>query len=133
MKPGLAVALAAALGILCGVGQAGAQEDSGRQKLDRVLAVLRARENAASKACLNAMNDVHQTEEQVKDLTKNGTGSSDKPNKGLEIATDVLGSDYDTATTACAPDASRACQDQGSAPGSALARACGGLNGPSAQ
>ena len=101
------VAALAGLGLLCGIGQAAAQdaESGARQTLARVLAVLRLQNSAASGACLRAMTEAHQTEEQVTALSHNGASTEDKPNPSLDIARDVLGSDYDTATAACGPDA----------------------------
>ncbi len=125
------VAAVAALGLLCGIGQASAQDAEGgaRQNLDRVLAVLRLRMPAAGKTCLEAMARVHQTEDQVTALSRNGPGTEDKPNPSLDIARDVLGSDYDTATAACGPDAARVCRAPA---GAAMAKACGNVNpGPS--
>ena len=122
---------AAVLCLLCGTGRASAQdaESGARQTLDRVLAVLRLQNAAASVPCLRAMTEAHKTEDQVTALSRNGSGTEDKPNPSLDIARDVLGSDYDTATAACGPDAVRACR----APmGAATAKACGNLNpGPS--
>ncbi len=120
------LAAAAVLGLLCGIGRASAQdpESGARQTLERVLTVLRL-QNSASSACLRAMTEAHRTEDQVTALSRNGTGTEDKPNPSLDIARDVLGSDYDTATASCGPDAVRACR----APvGAAMARACGNLN-----
>ena len=121
------LAAAAVLGLLCGIGQASAQdaESGARQTLDRVLAVLRLQNDAASVACLRAMTEAHKTEDQVTALSRNGTGTEDKPNPSLDIARDVLGSDYDTATAACGPDAVRACRAPA---GAAMAKACGNLN-----
>ena len=113
-----------------GIGRASAQdaESGARQTLERVLTVLRL-QNSASSACLRAMTEAHKTEDQVTALSRNGTGTEDKPNPSLDIARDVLGSDYDTATAACGPDAVRACR----APvGAAMIKACGNLTpGPS--
>ena len=126
------VAAMAVLGLLCGVGQASAQDAEGNahQGLDRALAVLRLRMTAASKTCLTAMAEVHQTENQVTALSRNGAGTEDKPNPSLDIARDVLGSDYDTATAACMPDAVRACQAPA---GAAMVKACGSVNAGQAQ
>ena len=76
------------------------------------------------------MPEVHQTEDQVTALRRNGPGTEDKPNPSLDIARDVLSSDYDTATAACGPDAVRACR----APtGAAMVKACGNVNAGQAQ
>jgi hypothetical protein len=81
---------------------------SSRDKLDRVLAVLRDRNAAASKPCLDAMTKVHQTEDQVSDLAKSA-GDSGRHDDNADIAKDVLDSDYETAQGICQPDAVRAC------------------------
>ncbi len=126
------VAAITVLGLLCGIGQASAQDAEGNahQNLDHALAVLRLRMTAASKKCLNAMAEVHQTEDQVVALSKNGSGTEDKPNPSLDIARDVLGSDYDTATAACMPDAVRVCQAPA---GAAMVKACGSVSAGQAQ
>ncbi len=126
------VAAVAALGLLCGIGQASAQdaEGNGHQGLDRALTVLRLRMTAAGKRCLGAMAELHQTEDQVVALSRNGPGTEDKPNPSLDIARDVLGSDYDTAASACGPDAVRACRTP---TGAAMVKACGSLTAGGAQ
>ena len=126
------VAVLAVLGLLGGAGQALAQDAEGstHQALDRALAVLRLRTTAAGKTCLDTMAEVHQTEEQVAALGKNGSGTEDKPNPSLDIARDVLGSDYDTATAACTPDAARACRTPS---GAAMLKACGSMTAGPAQ
>ena len=126
------VAVLAVLGLLGGIGQARAQDAEGstHQALDRALAVLRLRTAAAGKTCLDAMAEVRQTEGQVAVLGKNGSGTEDKPNPSLDIARDVLGSDYDTAAAACTPDAARACQTPSDA---ALVKACGSMTAGRAQ
>lgn len=85
-----------------------------RTGLDRVLAVLRPNGQMASRACLDAMTRVHATEQQVKyqlqHLKKTASSDSDPlPNPDLDVARDVLGSDYETATHVCGADADRIC------------------------
>ena len=98
---------AAALAVvLLGVARAHAQDEGGaRKQLDRVLAVLRLQQAAASKACLSAMSQVHATEQQVKDH-QNDTGN----HPDLDIARDVLDSDYQNGAIICGADAERACR-----------------------
>ena len=126
------VAAVAVLGLLCGIGPAFAQDEEGggHQNLDRALAVLRLKTTAASRNCLDAMTELHKTEEQVAALSKNGSGTEDKPNPSLDIARDVLGSDYDTATASCRPDAVRACRAPA---GAAMVKACGSVTAGQAQ
>lgn len=83
-----------------------AEDNAGaRTQLDKVLAVLRVRPDAAGKACLDAMHDVHTTEQQVKDHQNDSGAHSD-----LDIARDVLDSDYQTSTQICGADAAHACR-----------------------
>lgn len=89
-------------------GQARADEtDTARTQLDRVLAVLRIHSEAASKACLDAMAQVHDTEQQVTAHT-NDTGSHPE----LDIARDVLDSDYQNSLQLCGADAGRVCREK---------------------
>ena len=68
--------------------------------------MLRLHTDAAGKSCLESMTRVHESEDQVKEQSKNSeTSQSDRPHPGLDIARDVLGSDYETATNACGPEA----------------------------
>ncbi len=90
--------------------------DGLRGQLDKVLAVLRVRSQTASKSCLNAMSQVHATEQQVKDH-ENDTGS----HPDLDIARDVLESDYQNSSQICGVDADRACRES---PGTDLAKQC---------
>lgn len=98
---------------------------SSRDRLDRVLVVLRDHPSAAGKPCLDAMTKVHQTEDQVADVTK-AAGDSGKSDTNADIARDVLDSDYETAQTACQPDAVRACASPGAT--AASLRNCAALN-----
>ena len=102
--------IAAAALCVAGAQATRAQDDNGseRHKLDIVLAVLRAHSNAAGKPCLDAITRVHQTEDQVSDLSKE-VSNGNKSDNGADIARDVLDSDYETAQGVCRPDAQRAC------------------------
>ena len=97
------------------------ETDIGRAQLDKVLSVLRLQTDAASKACLSAMTNVHDTEQQVKNHT-NDTGA----HPDLDIARDVLESDYQNGAQLCGADAARVCR--GTATGE-LAHACSALQG----
>ncbi|MCQ8277198.1 hypothetical protein NFI95_01870 [Acetobacteraceae bacterium KSS8] len=89
---------------------ASAQEDGGaKRKLDAALSVLRVHQDAAGKSCLDAMTRVHQTEDQVGNVTRE-SANGDHANANADIARDVLESDYENAETACAPDAVQACR-----------------------
>ena len=93
-------------GVLTGSVQARAQEnDASRVQLDRVLSVLRLQQSAASRACLDVMSQVHATEQQVKDH-QNDTGE----HPDLDIARDVMESDYQNGVVICGADADRVCR-----------------------
>lgn len=77
--------------------------DLTRDQLARVIAVLRLQPNAAGQSCLDALHEVHQTEDQVKVLQN----KSSKPDLGL--AQDVLETDYENAKEICGADAGRVC------------------------
>jgi hypothetical protein len=96
---------------------ASADEAAGpRTQLDKILAVLRVRTQAASKACLTAMTQVHETEQQVKNHENDSGNHSD-----LDIARDVLDSDYQNSSQLCGVDADRACRES---PGADVSRLC---------
>ena len=123
IKPNLRAAALAVM--VLGVVPAQAQDDGPRKQLDRVLAVLRLQQAAASRACLNAMSQVHATEQQVKDH-ENDTGN----HPDLDIARDVLDSDYQNGTVLCGADAERACRESH---GPDLAKPCSALHGDQSQ
>ena len=77
--------------------------DLTHDQLARVIAVLRLQPNAAGQSCLDALHEVHQTEDQVKILQN----KSSRPDLGL--AQDVLETDYENAKEICGADASRVC------------------------
>lgn len=95
-------------------------ETASHERLDRVLAVLRVQQTAASKACLDAMSQVHATEQQVKDH-ENDIGS----HPDLDIAHDVLDSDFQNGAVICGADAERACREAHDA---SLAKPCNALH-----
>ena len=95
-------------------------ETASHERLDRVLAVLRVQQAAASRACLDAMSQVHATEQQVKDH-ENDTGS----HSDLDIAHDVLDSDFQNSAVICGADAERVCREAHEA---RLAKPCGALH-----
>lgn len=100
-----------------------------RADLNRVLSVLQLRSDAASAPCLDAMKQVHATELQVADQiahrSKPASADSDPvPDPDLDVARDVLDSDYEAATRACGTDAAHVCAGDVTA---TLARACSSL------
>lgn len=99
----------AAFACLFGLGVSWARADDNdgpRQQLDKVLGVLRLKTDAAGHACLEAMKQVHETEEQVKEHQSDATNKPD-----LSIAQDVLESDYQNSTQLCGADAARVCRE----------------------
>lgn len=100
------------------------ETDIGRVQLDKVLSVLRIQTDAASKACLSAMANVHETEQQVKNHTNDNGAHPD-----LDIAKDVLESDYQTGAQICGADAARVCRTGATGE---LAGPCNALMGNSA-
>ncbi|MCQ8240706.1 hypothetical protein [Rhizosaccharibacter radicis] len=78
------------------------------RRLDHVLAVLRQDDAAAGKSCLDSMANVHADEKTVDGLSGSISDSGRKV-EGLDVARDVLESDYEAAINACRPDAERSC------------------------
>ena len=119
---GSSLCVAAAAVVFLNIVPAHAQDEGGaRKQLDRVLAVLRLQQTAASRACLNAMSQVHATEQQVKDH-ENDTGN----HPDLDIARDVLDSDYQNGAVICGADAERACRESHEL---VLTKSCNTLHG----
>ena len=102
------------------VGAQAQDESASHERLDHVLAVLRVQQAAASRACLDAMSQVHATEQQVKDH-ENDTGS----HPDLDIAHDVLDSDFQNSAVICGADADRICREAHDA---SLIKPCGALH-----
>lgn len=111
------ILVAAYLCVMLTAASAHADEAAGpRAQLDKILAVLRVRTQAASKACLTAMTQVHETEQQVKNHENDSGNHPD-----LDIARDVLDSDYQNSSQLCGADADRACREN---PGADVSRLC---------
>ncbi|WP_428393548.1 hypothetical protein [Lichenicoccus sp.] len=87
-----------------------------RQQLNRVISVLKLQPAAAGATCLQALTDMHTTEDQVKQLR---TRAKDPD---LALALDVLESDYENAHELCGADARRVCS--GSEQAADLSSAC---------
>ena len=85
--------------------------DAAREQLARVIAVLRLKPAAAGQSCLDALHEVHQTEDQVKALQN----KANNPDVGL--AQDVLETDYENAKEICGADSNRVCTDPGTIAG----------------
>ena len=83
--------------------------DLARDQLGRVIAVLRLQPAAAGQSCLDALHEVHKTEDQMKSLQN----KANNPDVGL--AQDVLETDYENAKEICGADAGRVCAASGGA------------------
>ena len=93
--------------------------DLTRQRLNRVIAVLRLQPAAASRSCLDALKEVHTTEDQVKALQQR----IKDPDK--DLAQDVLETDYENGSEICGADAIRVCGSAG--PTAGLSNACAAM------
>ena len=94
--------------------------DVARDQLAKVIAVLRLQPAAAGQSCLDALHEVHHTEDQVKVL-QNKANHPD-----LALAQDVLETDYENAKEICGADAGRICTAQDRAQG--MDAVCGALH-----
>jgi hypothetical protein len=82
------------------------EANEARLHLDRILAVLRFRENQASRACVRAMIEVRNTEQQVRAHRDDPGAHPD-----LDLARSLLASDYQNGAQLCGADAERACRE----------------------
>ena len=112
--------LIAPAGTVC-AGEPAVSDDLARAQLVRVLAVLQAQPKAAGGSCLDALQEVHRTEDQVKILQNKAN------NPDLALAQDVLETDYENAKEICGADATRSCQTSGET--ARLSAACARLHG----
>ena len=87
-----------------------------RDQINHVIDVLAASSAAPSTACVSALDEMHTTDGQLKQLTDGDQGdgggpSADRQNQQNEvgIARDVLATDLHDAISTCRPDAVRAC------------------------
>ncbi|MBB2202677.1 hypothetical protein [Gluconacetobacter tumulisoli] len=86
--------------------------------LQREVGVLQTDPNATSPSCLDALKELHKTQDLV------AAEESRTKDQDLEVARDVLETDFETAGQACAPDAESLCDKAGTSPSPALAKAC---------
>jgi len=93
--------------------------DLARDQLARVIAVLRLQPAAAGQSCLDALHEVHKTEDQMKILQNKAN------NPDIALAQDVLETDYENAKEICGADAGRVCAASGGA--ADLRAGCGTL------
>lgn len=84
--------------------------------LHKELAVLHFKPEASSNACIDALKELHATQDVLK------KEQDDNRTRDLTVAEDVLDSDVENASERCAPDARALCMAPNPSP--ALVRAC---------
>jgi hypothetical protein len=84
--------------------------------LHKELAVLHFKPEASSSACIDALKELHATQDVLK------KEQDDNRTRDLTVAEDVLDSDVENASERCAPDARALCMAPNPSP--ALVRAC---------
>ncbi len=103
-----------------------------RTEVNGAIDVLTASQAAPSQSCLSAIDEMHTTDQQLKELTGNLDEGGEAPQamqgqqNEVAVAHDVLASDLQLAAEACRPDAERACA---SAHAAATARTCEAYEG----
>ncbi|GBQ22509.1 hypothetical protein ACLRDC_18360 [Gluconacetobacter sacchari] len=85
-------------------------------ELQRIVAALQVNPNAASQACVDALTELHKTQATL-DAEQTRTNDPD-----VDVARDVLETDFETAIHDCQPDAAALCAKGGTDP--KLAKAC---------
>ncbi|MCP9319291.1 hypothetical protein KBX73_05795 [Acetobacter persici] len=85
-------------------------------QLQKELAVLQYKPEAASPACIDSLKELHKTQAQ---LQEEQTRTNDQD---LAIAQDVLESDFENSIEICSPDVRQLCETPN--PEKALAQAC---------
>nr|WP_298795711.1 hypothetical protein [uncultured Acetobacter sp.] len=85
-------------------------------QLQKELAVLQYKPEAASPACIESLKELHKTQAQ---LEEEQTRSQDQD---LAIAQDVLESDFENSIELCSPDVRQLCETRN--PDVTLAKAC---------
>ena len=102
-----------------------------QHEVDAILDVLRVSSRAPSSACLSALDEMHATDHQLKELTGQLDDGGEAPQamqseaNEVGVARDVMASDLDTTVADCRHDANVACAAATSAmrkPCDALAR-----------
>nr|WP_240162013.1 hypothetical protein [Gluconacetobacter azotocaptans] len=102
-----------------GDGQGGSRTAS--IQLQKDLAVLQGNPDAASQDCLDALKELHKTQDMV------AAEEARTKDQDLEVARDVLETDFETAAQVCTPDAASLCDKSGASPTPAMAKACAAL------
>ncbi|GAN67667.1 hypothetical protein [Acetobacter orleanensis] len=85
-------------------------------QLQKELAILQFKPEAASPACIDSLKELHKTQAQ---LQEEQTRTEDQD---LAIAQDVLESDFENSIELCSPDVRQLCESPN--PAKALAQAC---------
>lgn len=124
LAPAWATALALVMaGFLCLPPAAQADEDGVAPRdteanilLHKELTVLHFKPEASSSACIDALKDLHTTQDVLK------KEQDDNRTRDLSVAEDVLDSDVENASERCAPDARALCMAPNPSP--ALVHAC---------
>ncbi|QEO17012.1 hypothetical protein [Acetobacter vaccinii] len=80
------------------------RDNSVNIQLQKELAVLHLKPDAASPACIDALRELHKTQ----DLLKKHAEEDQNPD--LVVAQDILESDFETASERCAPDVRAMCE-----------------------
>lgn len=89
-------------------------------ELQKLVAVLQSDPNATSQPCVDALTELHKTQDTLEAEQKR----TNDPDVG--VARDVLETDFETAVQSCSPDATALCEKNGNDP--KLARACMALD-----
>lgn len=85
-------------------------------QVNSIISVLQRSGSTPSNACVGALQEMHTTETQLKQLggdvseLDGSSAVSDSDKAEIEIARDVFSTNIDTARTDCLPDAERTCQ-----------------------
>jgi len=94
------------------------------QRLQQIVGVLQTDPNDVSSACIDALKELHKTQDQV-------TAEQDhNKDQDLEVARDVLESNYEDSNQICGVDAQRMCDHDKPTP--QLTQACTALSRRSA-
>ncbi|MFT8777601.1 MAG: hypothetical protein ABF893_13255 [Gluconacetobacter liquefaciens] len=91
-------------------------------QLQKVVAVLQSDPNSTSQSCVDALTELHKTQDTLEAEQKR-TNDPD-----MAVARDVLETDFETAVESCTADATALCEKHGDAP--KVARACTALDQP---
>lgn len=87
-------------------------------RIQQILSILRERPDEASTSCLEALKEMHGTEDALQVATSRGKSSD------IELANDVLETDYQNVMQVCGVDATRVCNVP---QGGKLGQACSSL------